>query len=67
MIQYRIYALNPAGRIQTAEWLEASDDDAAIRDARRRCGPAVPAVEVWRGADKLAVIDCADPMNDSPQ
>jgi len=42
---YRLYCLDGAGRITTAEWLEADHDDHATEQAReRRMGVAS---EVW--------------------
>lgn len=59
MTHYRVYELDFAGKIAAAEWLEADDDEAAVSSARSRCSSFVPAIEVWRGPHRLAVIDCA--------
>ena len=45
MPSYRLYCLDGAGKITTAEWLEAEDDSAAlqqVRDLKHRL-----ACEVW--------------------
>lgn len=57
---YRVYKLNPAGRIHGAEWIEAADDQAAFRAAHQLCDRATPSVEVWLGARCLGRLPCAD-------
>lgn len=42
---YRLYRLDGAGKIATAEWVEAADDNGAIAEARARC--KLGAFEVW--------------------
>ena len=47
MLAYRVYCLDGAGKVWAAEWIEAADDAAALKAARRfdqavRC-------EVWHG------------------
>lgn len=42
---YRLYCLDGAGKIMTAEWLETDGDAAALEEARRRRHP-VPC-ELW--------------------
>lgn len=44
---YRLYWLDGAGKIATAEWLEADTDDAAVRDVGSRAQPR--ACEIWEG------------------
>ncbi len=34
MPSYRLYRLDGAGKIATAEWIEAASDDEALRQAR---------------------------------
>jgi hypothetical protein len=42
---YRLYCLDGAGKITTAEWLDAADDSDAVRQAaERKLGMAA---EVW--------------------
>lgn len=36
MSNYRLYRLDGAGKIMSAEWLEAADDDCAREEARTR-------------------------------
>jgi hypothetical protein len=42
---YRLYRLDGAGKIVSAEWVEAADDDAAARHARERKLPVT--CEMW--------------------
>jgi hypothetical protein len=42
---YRLYRLDGAGKISAAEWLEAADDDQALRQARTRCTTGT--FELW--------------------
>jgi hypothetical protein len=59
MIAYRLYCLDGAGHIGLADWLRASNDHDAIRQARRakrgarRC-------EVWQGNRLVTVLDAHD-------
>jgi hypothetical protein len=43
---YRLYRIDGAGRISTAEWLEAIDDDSASDRAASLCVDG-GAVELW--------------------
>jgi len=42
---YRLYRLDGAGKIVSAEWVEAADDDAAVQHARDRDLPVI--CEMW--------------------
>jgi hypothetical protein len=42
---YRLYRLDGAGKIMSAEWLEAADDDDARHQARARAADGT--AEVW--------------------
>ena len=42
---YRLYWLDGAGKIATAEWLEANDDASARRQVHDRAEPQV--CEIW--------------------
>jgi hypothetical protein len=42
---YRLYRLDGAGKITNAEWVDASSDDDALADSRKRCGPG--SFELW--------------------
>jgi hypothetical protein len=46
MRDYRLYGLDGAGKIISAEWLEADSDEEAIAAARAQCKSV--ACEVWR-------------------
>jgi hypothetical protein len=51
---YRLYRLDGAGKITSAEWLEADDDEHAARQAQQRAldGP----YEVWQRNRLIARI-----------
>jgi hypothetical protein len=59
MPSYRVYALNRSGKIASAEWIEAADDDEAAVIGQALFKPAPPWLEVWRGATRVAVVDGA--------
>jgi len=42
---YRLYRLDGAGKISTAEWIDAADDDYAVRKAHERVDGDI--WEVW--------------------
>lgn len=55
MGHYRVYCLDGAGKVASAEWIEASDDEAAIEDVRQthegeKC-------ELWEGRRLIARLD----------
>lgn len=58
MPQYRVYCLDSDGRIDFAQWIEASSDEEAIKKARdlkphaRRC-------EVWLQSQLISKLDSA--------
>ena len=45
MPSYRLYWLDGAGKIVTADWLEAEDDDSAVHAVRDRAEPRP--CEIW--------------------
>lgn len=45
MPNYRLYRLDGAGKITNAEWIEATADDDARREAASRAGPS--SFELW--------------------
>lgn len=57
---YRVYKLNPAGRIVSGEWIEADDEAQALAKAEALCGDGVPQVELWQGARRVAVLACSN-------
>lgn len=59
-MHYRVYKLNAAGRIVSGEWIEADSEGDALARAEALCDGAVPQVEVWQGARRLAVLPCSD-------
>lgn len=46
MADYRLYCLDGSGRIDLADWIDASDDEEAIRRARE-LKPNVQRCEIW--------------------
>jgi hypothetical protein len=60
MLAYRVYKLNPAGRIVSGEWIEAANDAEARTRAHALCDAATPSVELWLGARRVAVLPCED-------
>jgi hypothetical protein len=58
MPSYRIYKLNPAGRIEVGAWVEAPDDEGARVRAHDYCDEASPQVELWQGRRCLGRISC---------
>lgn len=55
MLTYRLYRLDGAGRIDSAEWLEAASDDEACRMASDRYPTG--RYELWEGR---RLVDCTD-------
>lgn len=56
---YRHYRLDGAGNINSAEWLEAADDDDAARQVRDRKLPFVS--EIWDRNRLVARIEASEP------
>lgn len=59
MAKYRHYRLDGAAGINSAEWIEAGDDDEAVRLVRER-GLAV-ASEIWDRNRLVARIEASAP------
>jgi hypothetical protein len=59
MADYRLYCLDGAGRISLAEWISATDDDDAIRQAHDRKLHALKC-EIWKGERLVATLDAKD-------
>jgi hypothetical protein len=47
MAEYRVYRLDGSGQISRAEWIEADDDDTAVRKARELKDSCVTC-EIWQ-------------------
>ena len=62
MPQYRLYHLDRAGQVRTAEWLDAGDDNAAI--AAAGVDNASVQCELWQG--RRLVTRLADGIAISP-
>lgn len=58
MADYRLYCLDGSGRIDLADWIDASDDEEAIRRARE-LKPNVQRCEIWL-KDRLVARLSAD-------
>jgi hypothetical protein len=58
MPAYRHYRLDGTGNISEAEWLDATDDDDAVRQVRERKLP-VPS-ELWERNRRVARIEPRD-------
>jgi hypothetical protein len=56
---YRHYRLDGAGNISKAEWVEAADDEEAVRQVRGRKLPV--ASEIWDRNRLVARIEAIDP------
>ena len=52
MAAYRLYHLDGARKVATAEWIEADDDESAIEAAQLRCGDR--RCELWLGQRLVA-------------
>jgi hypothetical protein len=57
-LHYRVYRLNSAGRILSGEWIAAENDHEARGLARQLCEPGTRTLELWQGAQRLAVMAC---------
>jgi hypothetical protein len=55
MTAYRVYCLDGAGKVWSAEWVEAEDDAAAI-DAAQRMTQASKC-EIWQGQRLVGRVD----------
>jgi hypothetical protein len=53
---YRLYHLDGAGRVDSAEWLEAADDAVATDQASKLAMKAVSA-ELWQGKRRVACLN----------
>jgi hypothetical protein len=56
MSDYKLYYLDGAGRIDLPDYIEASDDHDAIRQARELKRNALKC-EVWQGSRTVASLD----------
>ena len=59
MPDYRLYCLDGAGRISLAEWIEASDDEGAVRQAKALKHDSVKC-EIWQGPRLVAKLTASD-------
>jgi hypothetical protein len=54
MPSFRLYFLDGAGRVNSAEWIDAADDAAAIERATERF--ATSHGELWQGNRRIATF-----------
>jgi hypothetical protein len=52
---YRLYHVDGAGKVSSAEWIEADTDDSAIETARSNAKTVE--CELWQGSRLVARID----------
>lgn len=57
MAEYRHYRLDGAGKISAAEWLDAANDEEAVRKVRERKLPCKS--EIWDRNRLVARIEAA--------
>lgn len=59
MPEYRHYRLDGAGNITSAEWLDAADDEGAVRSVAA-LKLRVPS-EIWNGSRLVARVEATPP------
>jgi len=59
LASYRLYRLDGAGKISSAEWIEATDDEDAAREGRLRAKDGT--CEIW---DRNRLIARIEPEQD---
>jgi hypothetical protein len=64
MSEYRLYCLDGAGSISFADWIQADDDEGAVRQARELKSSALKC-EVWQGSRLVATLNANDLAGDS--
>lgn len=64
-MNYRVYKLDPRGRIVSGHWIEAQSEEEARDMAHALCDVATPAVELWQGARRIASLPCEPAENAS--
>jgi hypothetical protein len=65
MTTYRAYRVDRSRHIQSAEWIDAPNDEAAVDKAEDLCEEGAPLIEVWQAARKVEEIDCEE-EDDAP-
>ena len=59
MPDYRLYCLDGGGRISLADWIQAADDEDAVRQARIM-RPDAMRFEIWQGRRLVASLGPQD-------
>lgn len=54
MPEYRLYAIDGAGKIHSAEWLQADSDEQAIEAVQQRDRSSK--YELWQGGRLIAAV-----------
>jgi hypothetical protein len=60
MTTYRAYRLDDRRRIQSAQWLDAQNDEAAAAQATELCEEGAPTIELWQSTRLVDEIDCGE-------
>ena len=55
MGHYRVYCLDGGDKIDSAEWIDAADDTAAVREVKKRFPKH--SCELWDGARLVGRVD----------
>jgi hypothetical protein len=58
MAAYRACRVDRRRHIQSAAWLDAPDDAAAMAQAAELCDEGAPTVELWQATRLVDEIDC---------
>lgn len=59
-MHFRVYKLSPGGRNVSGHWIEAPSERDAESIAHDFCDQGTPTVELWQGAQRLAILRCED-------
>ena len=59
MAAYRLYCLDGAGGINTADWIDAPSDDDAVRQAKKMKNGALKC-EIWRESHLVGILGAQD-------
>ena len=63
---FRIYRLDPSGRVLSGDWLYAPSETAARIKAEALCQPGTSGLELWEGSRRVVRYDC-DPEGPRPR
>jgi hypothetical protein len=57
LLSYRLYRLDGAGKISSADWIQATDDEIAHAEARKRIDSGI--YELWERDRLVTRIDAS--------